>query len=153
MFNNLGSTNVDTFTFLMHCTHLLFIHFMHDLTYCFERRLNMSPNFNEEFVSDRIVTFCVGIEFWYPTTYTFDLLHMHFNNMNWYMLWPVPVDVRSKAWICCGSPVEDCGFESRWGHGYVSVVSVECCHVEVSATSWSLIQRSPTDCSVSSFVI
>jgi len=21
-----------------------------------------------------------------------------------------------------------------------------CCHVEISATSWSLVQRSPTDC-------
>jgi len=28
----------------------------------------------------------------------------------------------------------------------LSVVSVVCCQVEVSATSWSLIQRSPTDC-------
>jgi len=29
---------------------------------------------------------------------------------------------------------------------WISVVSVVCCHVEVSATSWSLVQRSPTDC-------
>jgi len=28
----------------------------------------------------------------------------------------------------------------------LSVVSVVCCQVEVSATSWSLVQRSPTDC-------
>jgi len=27
----------------------------------------------------------------------------------------------------------------------VSVVSVVCCHVEVSATSWSFVQRSPMD--------
>jgi len=26
------------------------------------------------------------------------------------------------------------------------VVSVVCCQVEVSATDWSLVQRSPTDC-------
>jgi hypothetical protein len=31
----------------------------------------------------------------------------------------------------------------------LSVVSVVCCQVEVSATSWSLVQRSPTDCGVS----
>jgi hypothetical protein len=31
----------------------------------------------------------------------------------------------------------------------VSFVSVVCCQVEVSATSWSLVQRSPTDCGVS----
>jgi len=29
------------------------------------------------------------------------------------------------------------------------VVSVVCCQVEVSATSWSLVQRSPTDCGAS----
>jgi hypothetical protein len=28
-------------------------------------------------------------------------------------------------------------------------VSVVCCQVEVSATNWSLVQRSPTDCGVS----
>jgi hypothetical protein len=31
------------------------------------------------------------------------------------------------------------------GHGYLSLVSVVCYQVEVSATSWSLVQRSPTD--------
>ena len=39
----------------------------------------------------------------------------------------------------------DCGLESHRGHGCLSGVSVVCCQVEVSATSWSLIQRSPTD--------
>ena len=43
----------------------------------------------------------------------------------------------------------DCGFESHRGHGCLSVVSVVCCQVEVSATDWSLVQRSPTDCGVS----
>jgi hypothetical protein len=33
------------------------------------------------------------------------------------------------------------------------VVRVVCCKVEVSATSWSLVQRSPTDCAASSRVI
>jgi hypothetical protein len=32
-------------------------------------------------------------------------------------------------------------------------LSVGCCQVEVSATSWSLVQRSPTDCSASLYVI
>jgi len=31
----------------------------------------------------------------------------------------------------------------------LSVVSVVCCQVEVSATSWSLVQRSPTECGAS----
>jgi hypothetical protein len=32
---------------------------------------------------------------------------------------------------------------------WMSVVSVVCCQVEVSAMSWSLVQRSPTDCGTS----
>jgi len=32
-------------------------------------------------------------------------------------------------------------------------VSVVCCQVEVIATGWSLVQRSPTDCGVSLPVI
>ena len=47
----------------------------------------------------------------------------------------------------------DRGFESHRGHGYLSIVSVVCCQVEVSATSWSLVQRSPTDCAASLCVI
>jgi hypothetical protein len=43
----------------------------------------------------------------------------------------------------------DCGFESRGGHGYLSLVSVVCCQLEVSASGWSLVQRSPTECGVS----
>jgi len=39
----------------------------------------------------------------------------------------------------------DCGFESHRGRGCLSVVSVACCQVEVSATSRSLLQRSHTD--------
>ena len=43
----------------------------------------------------------------------------------------------------------DCGFESHRGHECLSVVAVVCCQVEVLASGWSLVQRSPTDCSVS----
>jgi hypothetical protein len=39
--------------------------------------------------------------------------------------------------------------KSRLGHGCLFLVSVVCCQVEVSATGWSLVQRSPTDCGVS----
>ena len=31
----------------------------------------------------------------------------------------------------------------------MSLVRVVCCQVEVSATSWFLVQRSPTECGVS----
>jgi hypothetical protein len=43
----------------------------------------------------------------------------------------------------------DFGLESRRGHGCLSLVSVVCCQVEVSATGWSLVLRSPTACGVS----
>ena len=39
------------------------------------------------------------------------------------------------------------------GHGCLSVVSVVCCQVEVLATRWSLVQRSPIDCRASLCVI
>jgi hypothetical protein len=43
----------------------------------------------------------------------------------------------------------DCGFESHRRHECLSLVSVVCWQVEVSATGRSLVQRSPTDCGVS----
>jgi hypothetical protein len=43
----------------------------------------------------------------------------------------------------------DYGFESRHGHGCLSVVSVVCYQVEVPATVLSTIQRSLTECGVS----
>jgi hypothetical protein len=47
----------------------------------------------------------------------------------------------------------DCGLESHRRHGCLSVVSVVCCQVEVSASNLSLVQRSPTDCGASLCVI
>jgi hypothetical protein len=45
------------------------------------------------------------------------------------------------------------GFESRRGHGCLLVAIVVFCQVEVSATSWSLVQRSPSDYGASWCVI
>ena len=42
----------------------------------------------------------------------------------------------------------DCGFEYRRGRIHLSLVSVVCYQVKVSAWGCSLVQRSPTDCSV-----
>jgi len=42
----------------------------------------------------------------------------------------------------------DCGFEAHREHGCLSLGSV-CFQVEVSATSWSLVQMKPTECGVS----
>jgi hypothetical protein len=53
---------------------------------------------------------------------------------------PVPVAARLlRLWVRIPSE----------GHGCLSVVSVVCCQVEVSAKSRSVSQRSPTDCGVS----
>jgi hypothetical protein len=43
--------------------------------------------------------------------------------------------------------------KSQRGHGCMSLVSVVCCQVEVSATGWSLVQRSPTECRVSQMCV
>ena len=45
------------------------------------------------------------------------------------------------------------GSNPTGGHGSLSFVIVMCCHAEVSATSLSLVQRSPTDCGASLCVI
>ena len=47
----------------------------------------------------------------------------------------------------------DWGFESRRWNGCLSLVTVVCYYVEVSATGWSLVQRCPTDYSESFCVI
>ena len=57
----------------------------------------------------------------------------------------VPVAARSKAWVWGRSPVGVVGSNPAGGKD----VSVVCCQVEVSASGWSLVQRSPAQCDVS----
>ena len=59
---------------------------------------------------------------------------------------PIPVDERSKASVCCRSLAGIAGSNPAPG---IVLVSVVFCQVEVSATSWSLVQRSPKECVVS----
>jgi hypothetical protein len=66
---------------------------------------------------------------------------------------PIPVVVRSKAWVFGRSLTRIVGLNSTGGHGCLSLVSVVCCQAEVSATSWSLVQRSPTECGVSQMCV
>ena len=49
--------------------------------------------------------------------------------------------------------LSDLGFESRLQHGYLSVVGVVCCQVEILASGRSLVQSCPTKCGVSLCVI
>jgi hypothetical protein len=55
-----------------------------------------------------------------------------------------PVAAQSKAWVC-GLACWNCRFESRRGHGCLSLA---CCQVEIAATGHCRVQRSPTACGV-----
>jgi hypothetical protein len=65
----------------------------------------------------------------------------------------IPLAAWSKAWVCDRSLAGIAGSNPTVGHGCLCVVNVVCCQVEVSATSWSLVQRSPTGCGVSLFCV
>jgi hypothetical protein len=62
---------------------------------------------------------------------------------------PAPLAARSKACVCGHLVGGIAGSIPAGGHGYLSLVSVVRCHVEVSASGRSLVQRSPTECGVS----
>jgi hypothetical protein len=59
------------------------------------------------------------------------------------------VAARSKAWVCGRSLAGIAGSDPAGGHGCLSLVSVVCCQIEVSATGRSLVQMSPTEFGVS----
>jgi hypothetical protein len=59
---------------------------------------------------------------------------------------PISVAARSKAWVYGLSFTGIAGANPAAGHGCLSVVSVVCCQVEVSATGRSLVQRIPIVC-------
>jgi hypothetical protein len=65
---------------------------------------------------------------------------------------PIPVAVRSKAWVC-GRSLAGIVVSTPTGvMDVLSLVSVVCCQVEVSETGLSLVQRSPIECGVSVIV-
>jgi hypothetical protein len=55
----------------------------------------------------------------------------------------------SWEWVCRRSLDGILVSNPAGRHGCLSLLSVVCCQVEVSVTSWSLVQRSPSVCSVS----
>ena len=64
---------------------------------------------------------------------------------------PIPVAALPKAWVCGRSLAGIAGSNAAEGRGCLSVVSVVCCQVEVSASGRSLVQRSLTECGVSEY--
>ena len=63
---------------------------------------------------------------------------------------PIPVIARSKAWVH-GRSHDGIAELNPPGHGYLSVVTVACFQVDISGSGWSLVQRNPTDCTVSEY--
>jgi len=59
------------------------------------------------------------------------------------------VVARSKALVYGHSVTGIAGSNPAVGHGRLSLVSVACCQIQVSASGWSLVKRSPSDCGVS----
>ena len=59
---------------------------------------------------------------------------------------PIPVAARSKAWVYGRSLAGIAGLNSDGGMDF-SLGSVVWCQEAVSVTGWSLVQRSPTECS------
>ena len=61
---------------------------------------------------------------------------------------PIPLATRSKARVFGCSLAGIVGSKLAGGMD-VGLVSVVCCQVELSASGWSLVQWSPTECGVS----
>ena len=68
------------------------------------------------------------------------------------MVWVHPLLVGDRGWIVVNTWRKMWDL-SRPGHRRLSVVSVVCCQVEVSASDLSLVQRSSTECGASLCVI
>jgi hypothetical protein len=60
-----------------------------------------------------------------------------------------PVAKRSKVRVYGCLLAGIAGLNPAGGHRWLSLVSVVCCQVQVSATDRSLVQRSPAKCGVS----
>ena len=62
----------------------------------------------------------------------------------------VPVAAQLKAWVC-GRSLAGIADSNPIGDMDVCLVSIVCCQVEVSASGWSPVQRSPTEWGVSEY--
>jgi hypothetical protein len=70
----------------------------------------------------------------------------HFLYVVTFYVFADPVAVLSKAEVCGRSLAGIVGSNPARIMDCLSVVSVVCCQVEVPASGWSLVQRSPTEC-------
>jgi len=65
------------------------------------------------------------------------------------LITPIPVATWSKARVCGGSVFGIAGSNPAKRHGCLSLMSVVCCQVQVSASGRSHVQRIPTEYGVS----
>jgi hypothetical protein len=99
----------------------------------------------DTFPKNDVILYCT----WEHFTKNFTKSNIFYDTMNIRRFqWPRGLRLRSTAGCLLRSWVR-----IPPGHGCLSVVCVVCCQVEVSATRWSLVQRSPTDCGASLCVI
>jgi hypothetical protein len=77
--------------------------------------------------------------------------HYIFNILNINHPLPIRVAARSQAWIY-GRSFGGIAGSNPAGLCILSLVSVVCCYVQVSVSGSSVVQRSPTECSVCSWV-
>jgi hypothetical protein len=73
---------------------------------------------------------------------------MHYSLHDHNAFLPIPVTARSKTLVFGRSLAGIVGSNPAGGMD-VCLLWVLLCQVEVSATGWSLVQRSPTECGVS----
>jgi hypothetical protein len=69
----------------------------------------------------------------------------------WIFINNFPVGARSKAWVCGHSLAGIAGSNPAGGMD-VCLLWVLLCQVEISESGWSLVERSPTEFSVSNWV-
>ena len=84
------------------------------------------------------------IEFWY---------NYQVYNLKCLQFLPVAEGELYKVWVCDRLFSGIAGSNPAGGMDVFLYFSVVCCQVDVSATGWSLVQRSPTDCGASLCVI
>ena len=88
------------------------------------------------------------ISIWIPNRSLCYLLRYHLLSR------AIPVAARSMAWVCGRSLVGITGSNPAGGADVCLLwVFFVCCEAEVSATDWSLVQRSPTECVVETSIM